>query len=90
MSPRIMTVIAALGLLFVSPSQAAAMSQSQVEKKIALMINLNGHLCAKVTSVTPLQLQNTYEVRCIEYGGGSGTVDYVFAIRADGVIVEKR
>ena len=65
-------------------------TRAEVEKTIALMINLNGYLCAKVTTVNPLQLENTYEVRCIEYGGGTGTVDYIVAIRSDGVIVEKR
>lgn len=45
---------------------------------IATAINLNGHLCAKVTRVQPLKVNDsTFEVTCIEYRGGSGTVRYI-------------
>ena len=50
---------------------------------IATMINLKGDLCAKVISVTPLKIKDTYEVTCIEYRGGSGTVDYIFKINGN-------
>lgn len=47
------------------------------EKAAALMLNLNGHLCAEVVRINPLKQAKVYEVRCIEYRGGTGTVDYV-------------
>ncbi|MCL4069329.1 hypothetical protein M3484_22480 [Pseudomonas sp. GX19020] len=46
-------------------------------EQVATVINLNGHLCARVTDVRPLEQSNTYEVTCIEYRGGSGTVRYI-------------
>lgn len=50
-------------------------------EKIATVINLNGHLCASVTDVRPLELQDVYEVTCIEYRGGSGEVRYIMNAR---------
>lgn len=47
------------------------------EKAAAMMLNLNGHLCAEAVRITPLKQPKVYEVRCIEYRGGAGTVDYV-------------
>ncbi|NMD09140.1 MAG: hypothetical protein GYA66_14305 [Phyllobacteriaceae bacterium] len=49
-----------------------------VGETIATVLNLNGLLCASVLEVRPLSLENQYEVTCIEYGGGSGQVRYIF------------
>jgi len=57
---------------------AFAYTEQELKELIATMINLNGDLCAKVTEVHPLQQPNIYEVTCIEYRGGTGTVRYIF------------
>lgn len=45
---------------------------------MAFLINANGFLCAKVININTLSINDkTYEVRCIEYRGGSGAVDYI-------------
>jgi len=45
---------------------------------IATVINLNGLLCARVTNVRPLKVRDdVFEVTCIEYRGGTGTVRYI-------------
>lgn len=54
------------------PAQA-----DDIEEQIATVLNLNGLLCARVTDVRPLTQANTYEVTCIEYRGGAGTVRYI-------------
>lgn len=53
----------------------------QLLEKIATVINLNGHLCASVTDVRPLELKDVYEVTCVEYRGGSGEVRYIMNAR---------
>ena len=45
---------------------------------IATAINLNGLLCAKVVSATPIAVQSdVFVVTCIEYRGGRGRVEYI-------------
>jgi hypothetical protein len=64
-------------------------SPEQLKQLVATFINLNGLLCAEVKDLKPLELKNQWEVTCIEYRGGSGTVRYIFnaetgtAFRAD-------
>lgn len=56
----------------------APAKKQEYGEMIATAINLNGHLCAKVTRVQPLKVNDsTFEVTCIEYRGGSGTVRYI-------------
>lgn len=56
----------------------ASAAKSALDEQIAGVLNLNGLLCARVVNVSPLQVRpNTYEVTCIEYRGGSGTVHYI-------------
>lgn len=43
----------------------------------ALMINANGDLCASVVDIRPLESEDRFEITCIEYRGGSGTVRYI-------------
>lgn len=59
------------------PPMASQGGDMSSEKAAALMLNLNGHLCAEVVRITPLNQPKVYEVRCIEYRGGKGTVDYM-------------
>jgi hypothetical protein len=53
-------------------------SREEMDEVVATLLNLGGHLCARVVSVTPLRLKDTYEVTCIEYRGGNGRVTYIF------------
>jgi hypothetical protein len=48
-----------------------------VEKVVATGINLNGHLCASLKSIRPLEVESAYEVTCVAYRGGSARKDYV-------------
>lgn len=48
------------------------------KESIALILNLNSLLCAKVVEVNQLEARPTLlEVRCIEYRGGTGTKNYI-------------
>lgn len=67
-----------VALLLIAPTNASA---DQLLEKIATVINLNGHLCASVTDVRPLQMKDRYEVTCIEYRGGQGEVRYILDAR---------
>ncbi|MEG6507194.1 hypothetical protein [Nitratidesulfovibrio sp. 1201_IL3209] len=58
-------------------ARSSSANDMSAEKAAALMLNLNGHLCAEAVRITPLKQPKVYEVRCIEYRGGRGTVDYV-------------
>lgn len=51
---------------------------AEAQHAVAGLINLNGHLCAKVENVQPLQMrEQVFEVTCTEYRGGSGKVRYL-------------
>lgn len=67
---------------------AQALSKEEVDEGLATLINLKGYLCAKVVNVRPLSQTNIYEVKCIEYRGGQGTVDYI--VKVDEGIVYPR
>jgi len=75
----------AIGLA--APSLSLAQSQDSKEK-VATLLNLQGFLCARVVSISPLKVKDTYEVQCIEYRGGEGTVGYVLNA-ATGVAYKK-
>lgn len=68
--------IALILVVWLSASDAFAID-NETKEMIATVINLNGLLCATVTDVRKLQIANQYEVTCIEYRGGSGTVRYI-------------
>lgn len=53
------------------------LSRAEIEKMIAAGINLNGHLCAKITAIRPLKVKSTYEVTCIAYRDGSARKAYL-------------
>jgi len=54
-----------------------AKSQMSTEEMVATMLNLNGFLCAEVTSMRKLSIGNNLEVTCVMYRGGSATSSYV-------------
>ncbi len=67
--------------LISEPDKSTTTSSYQTkdaEEQMATMLNLNGLLCAKITSIRPLVLDKKYEVTCIEYRGGSATVTYIY------------
>lgn len=70
--------IAAIYLLTIFLTSAHANEKEQLKETVAFMLNLKGHLCAKVTEIVPLQVKNQYEVTCVAYRGGKGTKVYVF------------
>ncbi len=64
-------------LLILLVSLMFGLSEEEVKKMTATIINLNGHLCAKVLEIRPLAVKNDmYEVTCIEYRSGSKTKVY--------------
>jgi hypothetical protein len=44
--------------------------EAETRELVATGVNLNGHLCARVTAIRPLKLTGAYEIECIEYQGG--------------------
>ena len=70
-------VIAFLTMVMFVPASAKATERKDADELMATLLNLQGYLCARVISVVPLDLPKHYEVRCIEYRGGNGTVDYI-------------
>ena len=85
-----LALVCALLVILSSSLSAQSMSREELKAMMATFINLHGFLCAKVVEVIPLKLKDTYEVTCIEYRDGERTVDYLFAMRSDGIIVQKR
>nr|DAQ98197.1 MAG TPA: exopolysaccharide production protein [Caudoviricetes sp.] len=71
-------------ILLALPSMAFA--EDNTDKALRLFINLTGNLCARVVSVHKLEVPDYYEVRCIEYRGGTGTVDYLVNFEEQKVI----
>lgn len=69
-------------------ANADAEKKEALKETVALMLNSNGHLCAKVTDIIPLQIKNQYEVNCVAYRGGKATKTYVFNA-ADGTAFEQ-
>lgn len=63
-----------------------AFAANDADEMMATFINLKGKLCAKVVRVNKLTQADTYEVRCIEYRGGDGTVDYIVNVKSGEVI----
>jgi hypothetical protein len=64
-------------LAFLVWSGSAAAQSGDAKEIAATILNLNGFLCATVTDIRTLTLENQFEVTCIEYRGGSGKVRYI-------------
>lgn len=75
------TLLAAV-LMLGSASHASATSDHDLKEMSALIINLNGGLCARVTSITPAAGANNWNVSCIENSDGTGRVTYIMNARA--------
>lgn len=71
----------AVALMLGSAGQAAATSDNDLKEMSALIINLNGGLCARVTSITPAAGKDNWNVSCIENRDGSGRVSYIMNAR---------
>jgi hypothetical protein len=68
--------------LFFLASPAFAATDAELKEMTATILNLNGHLCARVVEIRPLRIEGQFEVTCIEYRGGSGQVRYILNARA--------
>ena len=56
----------------------AEMNSLKARELAALMLNMNGLLCAKVVEIRPLKVRKEiHEVRCVEYRGGTGQKTYI-------------
>jgi|GEM_PF-1324735 len=64
-----------------SAAKFSGASDAEMKEMVATFINLNGLLCASVEELRPLKLKDQWEVTCIEYRGGTGTVRYIFNAR---------
>lgn len=66
------------------PRQQAANGE-----ELATILNVNGHLCARVVSVNRLTVGGgrVFEVTCVEYRSGSATVNYRIDMRQNTPII---
>ena len=53
------------------------LSTPDVYEMVATGLNLNGHLCAELVSISSLKVKSTYEATCIAYRGGSSQKSYI-------------
>lgn len=65
---------AILAMLLAATTTAHA---GEAEEVAALMLNLNGLLCAEVVDLRMLEQRNVYEVQCVKYRGGRAQATYV-------------
>lgn len=55
-----------------------ALTDAELRKMTAAIINMNGLLCARVVDIRPLPVgKYIFEVTCIEYRGGTGRKVYL-------------
>ena len=80
----IAAVLVLIAISSLSPSKRAEpnpIEQSRVDRamakaeSIALLLNMNGQLCARVTGVEYLH-HNTYNITCTRYRDGTGSATY--------------
>lgn len=65
-------------VLAAASGNSHALSDEDLKKMTAAIINMNGFLCAKVVDIRPLKVgRHVYEVTCIEYRGGTGQKIYL-------------
>jgi len=53
------------------------LSIQEINEMVATGLNLNGLICAELTTINPLKIKSTYEVTCIAYRGGSSKKSYI-------------
>ncbi len=63
-----------------APTPAPRAVSEDAKHTAALLINLHGELCAKVTSITRTATANVYRVECVRYRDGTGSA--VFEMNA--------
>jgi len=57
-------------------------STPEVHQMVATGLNLNGHLCAELVAIRPLNVKSTYEATCIASRGGSAQKSYtIYALK---------
>ena len=71
-----------LGVSSDSPSRSSSSdddsSDDELKGQVGFVINARGYPCARVVSITPLEVRpDVYEVECIEYRGGKGKKTYM-------------
>lgn len=70
--------IGTLAVLFVATEFTYSATKEELKEMTALILNMNGLLCAEVVEIRPLKVQkDTYEVECIEYRGGKVRKTYI-------------
>ena len=85
---KIIMSLMLLAYAFVASTIASASSKEDLKQTVALILNLNGHLCAKVIDISPLKIKNQYEVICVANRGGTATKNYILNA-ADGTAFEQ-
>ncbi len=89
MNKKITTSLMLLVVCVFSASNIVhANNKEDLKQTVALILNLNGHLCAKVIDISPLKIKNQYEVICVANRGGSATKNYILNA-ADGTAFEQ-
>ncbi len=53
------------------------LSEQELNKLVAVGINLNSLLCASVTEIKPLKIDGRYEVTCVAFRSGTAKKAYV-------------
>jgi len=53
------------------------LSNPEIKEMVATGLNMNGHLCAQITDISPLKQNSKYEVSCIAYQGGKAQKTYI-------------
>ena len=66
-----------VAVMLILPLSAISESKEELKEMTALILNLNGLLCAEVIDIRPLKMKDIYEVECIEYRGGKGRKIYI-------------
>lgn len=76
-----MRSLVSAALLVLSATSVSAATDAELKEMTATLLNLGGHLCARVVDIRGLRIENQFEVTCIQYRGGSGQVRYIFNAR---------
>ncbi len=66
----------AMGLKITAKDVSKVPNAKDTIKLVATGINLNGHLCATIVSMSPLKVRGGWEVTCIANRGGKATKTY--------------
>lgn len=69
-----MKLLAIAASLFLATSTAHA---DELEDAAAVILNLNGLLCAEVLDLNQLKQKGIFEVRCTKYRGGEAEATYI-------------